>query len=214
MHAMCAISASATHRQPKAWPIGTRLGGAIVATFVLFGARAAHADAVTDGNAIMEATGLEATGDPFLQVRSATITQLAVFETVNVIVGDYEPYCGGITAPPGASPEVAAIAAAHGAPVALHPASALDLDALRTTALTAIPHGQAKDDGIAVGQAAAQAILALRADDGASTVMPYTPGTRPGDWRPTPPDFTPAFRYRFDMEAAARTIVGAFGIPT
>ena len=65
MHAMCAISASATHRQPKAWPIGTRLGGAIVATFALFGARAAHADAVTDGNAIMEATGLEATGTRF-----------------------------------------------------------------------------------------------------------------------------------------------------
>jgi hypothetical protein len=82
MHAICALSESATHRQPKVWQIGTRLGGAIVATFALFGARAAHADAVTDWNAIMEATVLGATGDPFRQVRSATITQLAVFEAV------------------------------------------------------------------------------------------------------------------------------------
>jgi hypothetical protein len=65
---------------------------------------------------------------------------------------------------------------------------------LRRKPLEAIPHGQAKDGGIPVGQAAAHAILALRADDGSSTVVPSTPGTEPGDWRPTPPDFTPAFR--------------------
>jgi hypothetical protein len=32
------------------------------------------------------------------------------------------------------------------------------------------------------------------AEDGSSKVVPYTPGTRPGDYQPTPPDFTPAFR--------------------
>jgi hypothetical protein len=134
MNAIFASPESATNRQPKVWPIGTRLGGA------------------------------------------------------------YEPYLGGITARQGASPEAAAIAAAHRALVALHPASASDLDALRTTSLAAIPNGQAKSDGIAVGKAAAHAILALRADDGSSAVVPYTPETGPGDWQPTPPDFTPAFR--------------------
>jgi hypothetical protein len=139
MNSRYTIAGSNTNRQPRVWTIGTRLGGAIVATLVLFGIRTAHADAVTDWNAIMEATVLEATPDPFLQVRSATITQLAVFEAVNTIVGDYESYFGGITAPQGASPEAAAIAAAHGALVALHPASTLALDALRTTSLAAIP---------------------------------------------------------------------------
>jgi hypothetical protein len=100
------------NQQPKAWPIGIRFGDAVLVTLVLFGVCTAHADAVTDWNAIMEATVLEATPDPFLQVRSATITQRAVFEAVNTIVGDYESYFGGITAPQGASPEAAAIAAA------------------------------------------------------------------------------------------------------
>ncbi|MDQ3776035.1 MAG: hypothetical protein M3461_17615 [Pseudomonadota bacterium] len=72
MNAIFAISESATNRQPKAWPIGKRAGGAIVATLVLFGARGAHADAVTDWNAIMETTVMEATPDPFLRIRSGT----------------------------------------------------------------------------------------------------------------------------------------------
>jgi hypothetical protein len=169
-----------------------RLCSVIVATFILFGVGTAHADVVTDWNAIMQET--VASTDPFLQVRSAAITQIAVFEAVNAIVREYKPYCGHIAAPPGASPEAAAIAAAHSALVALHPGSTSDLDALRAKSLAAIPDGQAKNDGIAVGEAAANAILALRADDGSSAVVPYTPGTTPGDWQPTPPDFVPAFR--------------------
>lgn len=47
-YALCAISESATNRQPKAWPIGKRVGGAVVAALVLFGAHGAHADAGTD----------------------------------------------------------------------------------------------------------------------------------------------------------------------
>jgi hypothetical protein len=41
----------------------------------------------------------------------------------------------------------------------------------------------------------AVAILALRATDGAAEAnsVPYTPGTAPGDWRPTPPAFAAAF---------------------
>src|SRR4029453_18278621 len=49
-----------------------------------------------------------------------------------------------------------------------------------------MPDGEAKTRGIAVGQAAAAAILAERQDDGATTFVPYTPGTEPGGWQPTP----------------------------
>ena len=44
-----------------------------------------------------------------------------------------------------------------------------------------------------VGEDAAAAMLLLRADDGWDAVVPYTPGTDPGDWQPTPPAFAPAF---------------------
>ena len=101
-----------------------------------------------------------APANPFFQARSAAIVQLAVFEAVNAIVGDYEPYLGTIAAPPGASPDAAAVAAAHRALVTLHPASAAALDAFRAQSLSAIPDGPAKDDGIAVGVAAADAMLA------------------------------------------------------
>jgi hypothetical protein len=117
-----------------------------------------------------------------------------VFEAVNAIVGDYQPYLGSVTAPPGASPEAAAVAAAHRALASLHPDQATSLDAHRVASLAAIADGPAKDAGIAVGEAAAVAVLAKRTDDGSDDDPPYTPGTAPGRYRPTPPDFSPAFR--------------------
>jgi hypothetical protein len=151
-----------------------------------------RADVVTDWNEIMETT--IATTDPYLRLRTAAIAQLAVFEAVNSILGEYEPYLGSIAAPPGASPEAAAISAAHRALRALQPERAAQLDASRAASLAAILDGRAKDDGIAVGEAAADAMIALRARDGSSADVPYEPGSDPGDWRPTPPAFIPAFR--------------------
>jgi len=153
----------------------------------------ASADAVMTWNEIMQAT--VAAGNPNAQARSGAIVQLAVFEAVNAIVGDYNPYLGTISAPPGASPDAAAVAAAHGTLVALHPATSPALDALRAESLAAIPDGPAKEAGIEIGKAAGAAMLLLRANDGAVVAgsVPYTPGTRPGDWQPTPPAFAPAF---------------------
>src|SRR3954464_14765642 len=106
--------------------ISKRLCNPIVATLVLAGA--AHADAVTDWNAIMQATVSAPPTSPFFQARWAAIVQLAVFEAVNAIDGDYEPYLGAIVAPPWASPDAAAVAAAHRALVALRPGSATALN--------------------------------------------------------------------------------------
>ena len=141
----------------------------------------------------MQATVTAPPTNPFFQARAGAIVQLAVFEAVNAIVGDYEPYLGTIAAPPWASPDAAAIAAAHRTLVTLRPDRAAALDALRATSLAAIPDGPAKDAGIAVGEDAADAMLLLRANDGWDAVVPYTPGTDPGDWQPTPPAFAPAF---------------------
>src|SRR5262245_60288454 len=152
----------------------------------------AKADVVTDWNAIMQATVTAPPTNPFFQARWGAIVQLAVFEAVNTIEGDYEPYLGVIAAPAWASPDAAAIAAAHRTLVTLRPGSAAALDALRAASLAAIPDGQPKDAGIPAGEDAAAAMPLLRADDGWNAVVPYTPGTEPGDWQPTPPAFAPA----------------------
>jgi hypothetical protein len=149
-----------------------------------------HADAVTDWNAVMQAT--VAPLNPFLQTRSAAIVQLAVFEAVNAITGEYEPYLGTVAAPSGASAEAAAAAAAYRTLTTLHPENTPDLDAALATWLSAIPEASGREDGIQVGEAAAAAILNLRSNDGYTAVVAYTPGTDPGDWQPTPPAFAPA----------------------
>ena len=170
-----------------------RFSWCAVAALVLLGASlGVRADAVTDWNQIVQDT--VASGEPYHRLRTAAIAQIAVFEAVNSILGDYEPYLGTIAAPAGASPDAAAIAAAHRVLRSLHPDQAAALDASRAASLKAILDGQAKDAGIAVGEAAAAAMLAHRANDGSETQVPYEPGTRRGQWRPTPPAFAPAFR--------------------
>jgi hypothetical protein len=146
---------------------------------------AARADAVLDWNAIaVGATG----GNPFTQARFMAITQLAVFEAVNAITGEYEPYLGTISAPAGASADTAAISAAYEVLKFYFPANAT-LDAARANSLAAIPAGTAREDGIAVGQAAAAAIVNARAADGA---LPAPAGIEsagpvaPGVWQRTP----------------------------
>ena len=50
---------------------------------------------------------------------------------------------------------------------------------------------QAAAAGLDIGRQAAAINLAKRTDDGASREVKYIPGNKPGDYRPTPPDFTP-----------------------
>ncbi|HUG11352.1 MAG TPA: vanadium-dependent haloperoxidase, partial [Opitutaceae bacterium] len=171
-----------------------RLRISVAGLMLLLAPHAAPADVVTDWNAIMQSTVFVPPTSPFSQTRGAAITQLAVFEAVNAIIGDYEPYLGVVAAPAGASPEAAAAAAAHGVLSVLYPASAGALDVALADSLSAIPDGASKDDGVAVGIAAAEAMVALRSADGSSTAgsFPYTPGSNPGDWRPTPAGFAPA----------------------
>jgi hypothetical protein len=155
------------------------------ATVLLFSSAIARADVVLDWNAIMVTT---LSGQPpFPQARFAAITQLAVFEAVNAITGDYKPYLGTIIAPPGASAEAAAVAAAHTVLKNYFPGSAGSLDPARASSLATIPNGPAKDAGIAVGEAAAAAMIAARANDGSGPPEFYLPpSSNPGEWQLTP----------------------------
>jgi hypothetical protein len=152
---------------------------------LLFSTALANADVVLDWNKIMVAT--VSGQNPFSQARFAAITQLAVFEAVNAVTGHYTPYLGAISAPPGSSAEAAAIAAAHTVLKNYFPAAAASLDAARANSLASIPDGAAKLNGIAVGEAAAAAMIAARMSDGASPPQFFMPvSSDPGQWQLTP----------------------------
>jgi hypothetical protein len=144
-----------------------------------------RADVVTDWNTLMVTT--VSGQNPFAQARSAAITQLAVFEAVNTITRRYKPYLAqpiAVSYP--ASPEAAAVAAAHGVLATYFPASGVTLDAARAASLGTIPDGPAKVNGTAVGEAAAAALIALRANDGSVPPEFHMPAsTEPGVWQTT-----------------------------
>src|SRR5580700_7122145 len=127
---------------------------------ILVGSVAASADVVLDWNAIAVNTAVANKQNPFAQARYAAIVQLAVFEAVNSITHKYQPYLGTITGPADASPDAAAVEAAYQVLIAYFGASpTLNTDYLNSMSL--IPDGPAKTDGIATGDAAAAAMIAL-----------------------------------------------------
>ena len=147
-------------------------------------------DAVSDWNTVMLNT--TAAQNPFTKARFAAITSAAVFEAVNACTHQYQPYLGTITAPADASPDAAAILAAHDTLKFYFPGAAVSLDTALAASLAQIPNGPAKDHGEAVGQASAAALIALRANDGSSPATTFLPSsTAPGVWQPTPPLFAP-----------------------
>src|SRR5437773_7940523 len=108
----------------------------------------ARADVGLDWNAIAVSTLVSQGQNPFAQARFMAITQLAVFEAVNAITGDYEPYLGTVVAPAGASADAAAVAAAYQVLKNYFPL-APNLDSVYAASLAAIPDGAAKSGGIA-----------------------------------------------------------------
>src|SRR3984885_14031257 len=172
-----------THGGATKWTFGVCM---LMATLLL-GRAVAKADAVLDWNLISVNTAIANGQSPFAQARYAAIVQLAVFEAVNAITGDYRPYLGSIVAPHGASPDAAAIQAAYRVLRTYFTGSASTLDTALANSLASIPDGQAKTDGIATGDAAALAMIALRANDGSSPAQFKIPGPPvPGEWQATP----------------------------
>ena len=159
-----------------------------VFTVILWlGCAVAKADTVLDWNEIAVNTAIANGQSPFAQARFAAIAQLAVFEAVNSITGDYQPYLGTIQAPRGASVDAAAIQAAYRVLSTYFPKSVTTLDTQRANSLAAIADGQAKQDGIKTGDDAGKAMIKLRTDDGSSPAQFKTPGAPlAGEWEATP----------------------------
>jgi hypothetical protein len=125
--------------------------------------------------------------------RSFAIMHAAIYDAVNAIDRRHKPYLGTLPeVSPNASQDAAAAAAAHQVLVGLYPAFKTSLAAELQRSLAQIADGKGKTDGIAIGVAVADRILALRSSDGSNAPpIPYIFGTAPGDYQSTPPNFPP-----------------------
>ena len=159
-------------------------GISLLAVMSLAGAPCAGADVVTDANA-KAADVVSRVPAPPISVRAMAIVQVSVFEAVNAITGRYPPYRAQINRAPGASVEAAVAAATRAALSRLVPAQQAAIDADYQTLAGSVPDGPAKAAGIAVGEQAAAAIVALCADDGMVAPDVYRPATTPGAYVPT-----------------------------
>jgi hypothetical protein len=180
-------------------------------SFVLGGARQVAADEVTKWNEIAGKAAVDSSlsplgpfGNPFFESRIYAMTHAAIHDALNAIDRRYRPYAPRERATPGASPEAAVATAAHAVLLDQfnrlidfgYPSQQASLDSAYAVSLALIPDGAAKTAGIAIGETAAAAILALRVADGWDTVtlldFNYPQGTAPGEYR-----FTDSFTFAF-----------------
>jgi hypothetical protein len=124
------------------------------------------------------------------QAYTGSLVQIAVYDAVVAIRGGYRPFYAAVEAPDGASLDAAIATAAYRVArtrVNVATPARDTLDTQYTAYIAAIPDGPSKDDGIAVGEAAAAATLAARAGDNFYNTAAYTnPPPAPGVWQSTP----------------------------
>jgi hypothetical protein len=135
------------------------------------------------------------------EARMYAMMHVAIHDALNGIDARSRPYAASLSSATGASPDAAVAAAARDVlvpvlgslsfflPADCVSAGVASVEADYAASLGAIPNGTAKTRGVALGRAAAAAILALRSADGfdTPTVDPnYQEGSAPGEYRYTP----------------------------
>jgi hypothetical protein len=128
---------------------------------------------------------------PCRAARAMAIVHIAIFEVVNAIKGDYQSYINLAPAAPDTSFRAAVGQACHDTLAALYPSQANLMRADLDAEMALIPDGTAKAQGVALGRAAALAILQMRTGDGADHPEPlygvdYIASDQPGKWRQDP----------------------------
>jgi PAP2 superfamily len=169
-------------RSTRTWLAGLAALAALAAPAV------ARADAVTDWNAIASNAIVTTAGQPpAVSALSFAIVQGAVYDAVNAIDGGYQPYLSRPAANPWDSKSAAAATAAFKTLAWLFPGQAAALQPVYDAYVAALPDAPAgsRAAGIAVGEAAAAAMIAARTNDGRGGGPGTLVGTTPGVWRPT-----------------------------
>ena len=161
---------------------------------------AAQANEVTNWNRIATDTLVAfpppAGGAPPAMYINMGMTQGAVYDALNAIEPRHRPYLLETRFDANASKEAATATAAYRVlsnivstvpPTIPFPNRAIlqaSLDVAYAASLAGIPPGQHRDDGIAAGNAAADAMIAARQDDGRFGPSPWVPNYEPGHWQP------------------------------
>ena len=134
---------------------------------------------------------------PVYSADLATV-HLAIYDALMAITGTHLPYASAAQAPQAsASQAAAAAAAAYRVLSVLFPNRSALYQPAYDSAVAAVADGDAKTRGLAIGTAAANAVLNLRLNDGRSIVLAaYVPGSGPGQFRGTNPvnQFAPYVR--------------------
>jgi hypothetical protein len=151
-------------------------------------------NAAIEWNAIASTAIMSTAGQPpHAAVLSLAMVQGAVYDAVNAIDGGYEPYLVAPPADSGDSKEAAVATAAFRVLIGfpdlpgLFPMQLSTLQPLYDASLAGVPDGAPKTGGIEVGEAAARAMLAARANDGRFGPFKFVEGFDPGEWRLAPP---------------------------
>jgi hypothetical protein len=165
------------------------------AATVVFACTAASAqNVITDWDTIASTTIVNNAGTP---PGAAGVwfaySGIAVYDAVNAVHGrPFQPFYFRGPAPRNASDQAAAVGAAHRVLVHYFPGQQAYLDAQFVSSLQGVDaDSRSKSEGVEVGEAAAEALIAARTNDGLNADVPYTPGNGPGVWQPTPPNFPP-----------------------
>jgi hypothetical protein len=152
----------------------------------------AAGDAVIDWNAIADTASVAAGGPP-IRARITAMSQIAVHDALNSIGPRYASYTGVLPVNTGASPEAAVATAAFVVLSETVPSQAGALAVVYDAWMASeVPDCSAAyptciEDGVAAGEAAADAILVLRTGDGSATPhLPYTLPPGPGVYQSTP----------------------------
>src|SRR4029453_18803966 len=136
----------------------------LVAVALIAPAPSAFADVIADWNEKAIAFVTPRMTPPAAQ-RVVAMVQVAMFDAVNSIERRYRPYLVQLPAAATASQEAAAAAAAGTVLIGLHPQAEAELRGAMTAYLSNIPNGDAKSEGIKLGEAVAARILEVRAKE-------------------------------------------------
>src|SRR6266436_5265648 len=128
--------------------------------------------------------------------RAMAIVHIAIFDSVNAVLGGYQSYTGIQPVKPPVSLDAAVAQAAHDTLAALYPSQAPAFDSLLAEDLAKVSNKIERANGVSLGQRAAAAILALRTNDGSQVPEPrfgadYFPNQMPGYWRQDPISLIP-----------------------
>lgn len=107
--------------------------------------------------------------------RAFAIVSVAMFDAINSVLGQYEPYLIKVVGLQKANIDAAVGQAAHDTLVSVYPKQAAVFDTDLTDWLAQIPNGPSENMGIALGKLVAKACVKSRANDGSNAMMSYTP---------------------------------------